>query len=111
MKTYEKVKEATYKYAIELCKIFIEQGLEEWESDSIGVLDWEMLIRRVMSKIPDIEEMEYAFDESIWFPNSTRDYNNKVLFRIALKNYSNEHLPFYLYLDKRTNQEPKFLHP
>lgn len=58
MKTYEKVKEATYKYAIELCKIFIEQGLEEWESDSIGVLDWEMLIRRVMSKIPDIEEME-----------------------------------------------------
>ena len=46
--------------------------------------EFELLIRRVTSQMPQIQEMAYTFDESLWPPDEPTWYNNLIMFRVQL---------------------------
>ena len=95
------LRDITYNYIVELAKYFITvmKNTEQKE--------FALLVRRVKSKCPEILNMGYVFDETIWPSNEMEKYENLVEFRIQLYGII-ESMPFKLYLNK--GQDQKAIH-
>lgn len=52
--------------------------------------------------------MSFVYDESIWFPDKPETHNNLIEFKVKLYN-DLSYLPFRLFINKGTNQEPVLL--
>ena len=92
------LRDITYNYIVELAKYFITvmKNTEQKE--------FALLVRRVKSKCPEILNMGYVFDETIWPSNGDEKYENLVEFKIQLCGII-ESVPFRLYLKKGQDQE------
>ena len=55
-----------------------------------------------------VKEMSFVYDESIWFPDKPETHNNLIEFKVKLYN-DLSCLPFRLFINKGTNQEPVLL--
>jgi len=72
------LKEIKYNYIVELTAYFLRQ-------DKIhGKKELDMVVRRVKSQCPSIDQFYYIFDESIWFPLEPEAYNNLIEFQVQL---------------------------
>ncbi len=66
--------------------------------------EFELLIRRVKSQVPQIKEMAYAFDESLWPPDVPEWHNNLIRFDVQLYNRIG-YLSMRMAVDRGIDQE------
>lgn len=66
--------------------------------------EFEMLLRRVKSRVPAVLEMMYTFDESIWLPDQPELHGDLVKFHVRLTN-SMSTFSFYMLVSKGADQE------
>lgn len=65
--------------------------------------EFDMLIRRVKSRVPSVHEMRYIFDETIWPPDSPELYGDLIRFHVRLIN-SITVFSFSMLISKGTEQ-------
>lgn len=68
----------TYRYIYDLTAFFLPHLKRKDKKE------FDLLIRRVKSRVPHISNFKYVFDESIWYPDNPELYNNHILFMVQL---------------------------
>lgn len=66
--------------------------------------EFELLIRRVKSQMPQIKEMMYAFDDSLWPSDEPTWHNNLIRFTVRLNNRM-DYLTIRMAVDRGVDQE------
>ena len=87
----------TYRYIYDLTAYFL--GQLHAKDDRA----FELLIKRVRSNCPQLGEMTYVFDQTIWASDSELQ-NDLIKFHVRLK-HRIELFSFYMLLSKKENQE------
>lgn len=98
----KELKEIKYKYVIDLTKYFINKYNDG------EIKDLHSVIRNIKSLSKSIKEMTFVFDETIWLPDEPETFKNLIEFKVQLHNEL-EYLPFRLFINKGTEQEPILL--
>jgi len=94
--------EIKYRFVIDLTKFFVGKYHDG------EIKDLNLIVRNVKSLLNFIKEMSFVYDESIWFPDKPETHKNLIEFKVQL--YSDlSYLPFRLFINKGTNQEPILL--
>lgn len=94
--------EIKYRFVIDLTKFFVGKYNDG------QIKDLNLIIRNVKSLSNFVKEMSFVYDESIWFPDRPETNKNLIEFKVQLYN-DLSYLPFRLFINKGTNQEPILL--
>ena len=88
----------TYRYIYDLTAYFL--GQLHAKDDRA----FELLIKRVRSNCPQLGEMMYTFDETIWLPDQPELYGDLIKFQVRLKHRITI-FSFYMLLSRKEEQE------
>lgn len=89
--------EIKYNFVIELTKFF----LDKYKTGEIKNLN--AVVSNVKSISVFVKEIDFVYDETIWFPDQPETFKNLIQFKIQLSGNLG-YLPFRLFIKKGKNQ-------
>jgi hypothetical protein len=95
--------EIKYRFIIDLTLFFVGK-YKEGEIKEISSITHN--VKTLSGNI--IQEISFVYDESIWPPSNEEAIKNLIEFKVQLTN-TISYLPFRLYINKGSDQEPIFI--